>query len=204
MVVVTPAVYDEYAREGLGPPLDVPVRKTPAPLGFRAIRRVLPRALAANLKPQPIRVLAENGGSGVPIFDRSELEIFLSGGEAAPSDQPRIGDWWEFWPTQDGNYAMFPADDRAQRSVATTNWLPTTESAFVDRLDLSLRRVLGGSTSRPSNDKPARPCALLAKEIEPGAPYVGRCSNLNCGGGCSPHVVVQPDDGIYRLMGCDC
>jgi len=39
---------------------------------------------------------------------------------------------------------------------------------------------------------PPEPCELLAEEVEPGAPYVGRCSNVGCAGGCSPHVVVLP------------
>jgi hypothetical protein len=203
VAVVTPAVYQAYAERGLGPPLRPVAKPARVPLRFQAVRALARFSEVPGIAPEPARRLAAQGGTGTPLFGASELSAFLSDAREAPPDEPRRGRWWEFWPTMDGSYAMFPADDAEQTSLATTQWLLASESAYVRRIDVNPLNALARRMPRTPR-VPPEPCVLLAKEAEPGAPYVGRCSNLNCGGGCSPHVVIQPDDGIYRLLGCDC
>jgi hypothetical protein len=218
VAVVTPAVYQAFAESGLGPRLKPPVERLRFPWRFQAARALLGRNLTAMLRPGSVQRLAAEGGTGVPLFGEDELHAFVSEANEEPPDRPRHGRWWEFWPTTEGSYAMFPGDDARRSSVATTLWIPAGRSAHVRRIDLSslllVRRrgsllTAGGpphdgpeSADRPI--VPPEPCELLAEEVEPGAPYVGRCSNVGCAGGCSPHVVVLPDDGVYRLLGCDC
>jgi hypothetical protein len=205
VAVVTPAIYQAYAERGLGPPLErhVSPGKARLPLRFELVRALTGRRALPGLTPEPARRLAAEGGIGVPLFSQEELHGFLSSAKSVPPDAPRRGHWWEFWPTIEGSYAMFPADDSKLASLATTQWLLASESAHVRRLEVGLVSAFARRAPRAPS-VPPEPCTLLAKEVEPGAPYVGRCSNLKCPGGCSPHVVVYPDDGIYRLLGCDC
>jgi hypothetical protein len=204
VTVVTPAVYQALVKRGLGPRLKPPVEPLRLSWRFRAARALLHDNLAAVLAPASVYRFAAEGGTGVPLFDEDELHAFLSEADQASPESPRKGQWWEFWPTTNGSYAMFPADDARQRSVATTLWIPAYASAYVHRIDVSSLLPVGQPKSGGRPVAPARPCQLLAKESEPGAPYVGRCSNAGCTGDCSSHVVVLPDDGIYRLLGCDC
>jgi hypothetical protein len=158
------------------------------------------RRLKEVLKPKSVYHLAEKGGTGVPLFDASDLDAFVSEAKKAPPDHPRQGQWWEFWPTTDRRYAMFAADDTRRLSLTTSRWIPRGKATQVRRVDLTSPVSAGMSRLR---NRP-EPCELLAEAVDPGAPYVGRCENVGCGGGCTPHVVVVPDDGIYRLLGCDC
>src|SRR5205085_505424 len=150
------------------------------------VRALSRRVSVPGLTPEPARRLAEEGGTGVPLFQEEELHAFLSGATSAPPDEPRRGHWWEFWPTLEGSFAMFPADDSEQSSLATTQWVLASESAHVRRVEVGVGSVFA-RRGPPASSVPSEPCMLLAKEVEPGAPYVGRCSTLNCAGGCSPH-----------------
>jgi len=204
VAVVTPAIYQALAQRGFGPRLKPPVESVRFPWRFQVARVLLRDNFAAALTPASVHRLAAEGGTGVPLFDEDELHAFVSEADEAPSEQLRHGRWWEFWPTSNRSYAMFPGDDATQPSVATTLWIPADRSAHVRRIDLSSLLPVGEARSRDRPVVPPELCELLAEESEPGAPYVGRCSNAGCGRGCSPHVVVHPDDGIYRLLGCDC
>jgi hypothetical protein len=215
MTVVTPAIYQAFAEEGLGPPLEPYRGPERLSLSLRAVRALFARNLAAALKPESVRRIAAEGGTGIALFDEDELRSFVSEAEEAPPDQPRRGRWWEFWPTREGSYAMFPGDDSKQRSIAGTLWIPAEGAARVRRVELrSLLRLSrsarlsalasGGPPLREPPFLPPEPCELRAEEREPGAPYVGSCSDVGCDRGCSPHVVVHPDDGIHRLLGCEC
>jgi hypothetical protein len=204
VAVLTPAVYQALATRGLGPRLERHVEPARLPWRLQAARVLLGQDLAPALRPQPVSRFVAEGGTGVALFEEGELHEFLSEAKDAPADEPRRGRWWEFWRTDQGSYAMFPGDDARRPSLATTLWIPMGRSAQVRRIDLT---PLVGIGDRKALDRPVvppEPCTLLANEVEPGAPYVGRCENVGCDDGCSPHVVVQPDDGIYRLRGCNC
>lgn len=202
-------MYQAFAERGLGPRLKPSVEPVRLPWRYQFFEALRGPSFAPMLRPETVYRLAAEGGTGVPLFGEDELQAFVSEADQAPPDLPRRGRWWEFWPTIDGTYAMFPGDDAEQPSVATTLWIPAGKSARVRRIDLS--SLLPGGEKFPdrlaSRDRPVvppEPCELLADELEPGAPYVGRCSNIGCDGGCTPHILVKPDDGIYRLLGCDC
>jgi hypothetical protein len=159
---------------------------------------LLSNYFAAVLRPEPVdRFLAE-GGAGVPLFGADELDAFVSDADEAPPDRPRHGRWWEFWPTSDGSYAMFPGDDARQPSVALTLWIPVRKLARVHRIDVSslLPIINPRLRDRPrSRDRPVVPrelCELCAEEVEPGAPWVGRCSDLGCDRGCDRLILVYP------------
>jgi hypothetical protein len=204
VTVVTPAVYQALAERGLGPQLIPPVRRARLPARYQLARTLFRNTFATELAPKSVPRLAKEGGTGVPLFERDELPAFLAEAEDGSPESPRHGQWWEFWPTTDGGYAMFPGDDEHQPSVATSLWIPSDGSARVRRVTVSPLARKASGISRPRSDAAPEPCELVATESQPGAPYVGRCSTVRCDSGCSPHVVVQPDDGIYRLMGCDC
>jgi hypothetical protein len=205
VAVMTPAIYQAFAARGLAPRLKPHVEPVHLSWRFRAARALLGGNLEALLRPIPVQRVAAEGGTGVPLFGPEDLEVFLSEAEQAPPDRPGRARWWEFWPTDEGTYAMFPADADSRPSITVALWIPIGRSAQVHRLDLSPLLAVGGSESRWEPVVPPEPCVLLAEEVEPGAPYYrGRCSNTGCDGGCTHHVVLHPDDGIYRLRGCDC
>jgi hypothetical protein len=137
VAVVTPAVYQAFAESGLGPRLKPPVERLRFPWRFQAARALLGRNLTAMLRPGSVQRLAAEGGTGVPLFGEDELHAFVSEANEEPPDRPRHGRWWEFWPTTEGSYAMFPGDDARRSSVATTLWIPAGRSAHVRRIDLS-------------------------------------------------------------------
>jgi hypothetical protein len=154
------------------------------------------------LQERPFSEAVATGLVGVPLLTEEDLRNVTGDADEISGYQPG-GRWWEFWQTQHGYYAMFPADDNPSLPVAVT-------AIVVSGISVQLRRFATGIVAAIGPNQ-AEAAAILPEECIhqsdvniPGAPYRGRCVNSGCSGGCSPLVLVNPDDGLYLLAGCNC
>lgn len=211
MTVLTPLLYQRAAEgEGL-PELGPRHVEIPEPPGYD-----LPEPpsdylwvldefrLRPFLRPLPWRV-ALDGSIGVPILDRRELESLIEDASDARGVYPASPTWWEFRRTQNGHWAMFPGNDTSGLQVSTLLPVRTARSIQLRVFHLGVEITPeGGVRQTPPASAPSDGCVHEVFEIERGAPYRGRCSNSGCPHNCTPRVTLSPDDGLYRLLGCNC
>jgi hypothetical protein len=157
------------------------------------------------LRPVEFRSAAAQGSLGVPLLAPDDLTALLGTAERRESRPNPVTSWWEFWRTDQDAYAMFPAD--ATPDFHASILLPAVDgnSAQLRVLDLGLTVTEHGEVQpEPPSAVPAAPCIHDARADVPGAPYQGNCRNQRCDHTCSPRVVLNPDDGLYQLTGCNC
>jgi hypothetical protein len=209
MTVVTSALYERLAQRGEAPPLVAAPVEVPQVFARFFDLEDVPEEVLREVQPVAFREAAAEGLTGIPVLERHDFKDLIAEARREKRSEPekawplRRTSWWEFRETVDERLAMFPGDNSPVPALATTQFVPRGRAVEVRRVDL------GDRTSRwlSASAKAAAPrprCGLDLEEDEEGAPYKGRCVNRGCPGDCSPHVVVFPDDGIYRLTGCDC
>jgi len=210
VAVLTPLLYQRAAEEEGLPQLERPVEiPEPQPYEFRKppgdYLWVLDEfRLRPFLHPFPWRDVRD-GSVGVPILDRRELESLIEDGSDANDVYPASPTWWEFRRTQNGDWAMFPGNEAPGLQITTLLPVRTARSIQLRVLYLGVEVTPDGSVRQtPPASVPSGGCVHEALEDEPGAPYRGRCSNNGCPRNCSPRIKVSPDDGLYRLLGCNC
>lgn len=151
---------------------------------------------------------AASGAVGVPLLTDQELRALFADMPSTSQvhQAPRAS--WDFWRTTSGGWAMMPGNTQAGWQLTTARLVPqpanrgrTIEFRVYDH-GLEIDRT-GDMHRRPPSTS-SDPCVHEAHVDEPGAPYRGRCRNDSCGQGCDPQLVVVPDDGIVRLIGCRC
>jgi hypothetical protein len=200
MTVITPFLVDVFSpelelRELHGHRVVGP----PDPL-YRSRRRS-GLGLEAFLRPLPFEVVL-GGAVGVPVLSDRELDLLFEGSERDDSGSPESPEWWEFWRTASGEYAMFPADDSPQPRMSVC--LPVSEQGAVAFrvLDLDWRDHYPPWSARVAS-APGR-CVHAVEIDEPDVPYRGSCRNAGCPHVCTAQVVLHPEEGLYQLAGCAC
>lgn len=215
MAILTPILYQSIAERYGGPQLlphliegfaertaylDFP-RLSPGDLFRLASYRVEPLLRPVSLTD------AAAGAVGVPLIEDSELPDLLGDAEAGDREPESRGGWWEFWRTETGQWAMFPGNYNPGWQVAVLLPIRTSTGIQLRMLQRELAfepdRTEIGPTG-PAVAVAPTGCVPEMTQDEPGAPYRGRCENVGCPGPCSAQVVLTPDDGIHRLMGCGC
>jgi hypothetical protein len=202
--MVTPLLFDAAARRagrpGLRPHL---VERMRSELPGRVIEVLSEPVIDQLVLTRPFAKALVQGIVGVPLLTESELMDLTRGAERGAEQAPD-GRWWEFWQTEDGEYALFPATDDPALPIAVAAVVVTAATVQLRRFDTGLVLSAGHVELRDSPTIVAETCVHQVDVDEPGAPYTGRCADGGCAGGCTPLILVNPDDGLYRLAGCDC
>jgi hypothetical protein len=202
--VITPLLFDAAVRRAGRPGLrsDL-VERSRAQIRKDAFPVLDQLNIDVLLQERPVTEAIANGLVGVPLFTEENLDAMIGDAERYPAYEPQ-GRRWEFWQTETGYYAMFPADDDPRMPILVT-------ATVVSGTTVQFRRFATGLAVETYPDGGVEfvavvpeACILESDVDVPGAPYRGRCANSGCSGACTPLVFVNPDDGLYRLVGCNC
>ena len=203
MTVITPALFAVRGQEGYGPRLAATFL---APVELEQLTSwALDERVAQYLQPVRFEEALQEPVIGVPLIASHRLRQLLDGVDRAPPDRLPTGRWWDFIRTVSGDFALFPGDEDWRFRLVATALLPSGSAVQLRRLYTGLE--YGEAGMEGISERPALaldPCVHEVDGFEPGAPYAGRCVNQSCPEGCSPLIYVNPDDGVYRLLGCDC
>jgi hypothetical protein len=125
---------------------------------------------------------------------------------ARSAEPPAYGQSWDLWPTDKGDYVMFPNDDDRPLALdvcavvltGSTHQLRTFTSGLVVERD---EVVVTGAPHITT-----KTCTYTNKIHDPGAPYTGSCRSTDddCPGGCLAMVAHEADTGRYRITDCSC
>lgn len=202
---MTPLLFDAAARRAGRPGIRESL------LG--AVRRRAPDELIASvsdltfldalLQPVPFASAVTGGLAIVPLFSEDELRS-LAPLQEGPVVSEGQGRWWDFWQLEDQTYALSPGDDAAELTVQIPLVIVSGALIQVRRFDPGFVFSRGTAVPARAPCVPTEECVWEPYGNEPGAPYSGRCADYGCASGCDPLVAVNPDDGLWRLEGCDC
>jgi hypothetical protein len=213
VAVLTPALFASRGHAGIVPRLTVnwSIFLPPELQDSLTDWRFDPR-LDPYLQPFAFESGANQRTSGVPLMMEHHVHELVGELEQSQPESPLIGRWWDLVRTETGEYALFPGDDGPNLRVVVTTLVPTGSAIELRRLDTQL--AITGTANGPAlmleqggdGESPElpEPCAHEVRGIDEGAPYTGRCANKGCSEACSPRVFLTPNDGIYRLLGCNC
>jgi hypothetical protein len=169
------------------------------------------RRLDPYLQPVAFESGARDRSAGVPLMMEHHVHELVGELEQVQPETPVIGRWWDLVRTETGGYALFPGDDQPNLRVVVTALVPVGSAIELRRLDTQLAvtgtadgRALMLEQGEGESTELAEPCTHEVRGIDEGAPYTGRCANKSCDEACSPRVYLTPNDGIYRLLGCNC
>jgi hypothetical protein len=202
VAVVTPALFARLGERGSVPRLAVP-SSLELYEGFREWS--IDERLESYLEPVAFELALKQTVSGVPLLDENRVMELLEGLDEVSAEQPPQGRWWDFIRTESGEYALFPGDYEPNTKVLETLLELVGSAIQLRRLDTKWESDV--FSLRQHGEDPEvleEPCIHEIYGVDEGAPYVGRCQNSGCAEGCTPRVYVTHDDGIYRLVGCNC
>lgn len=204
MTTGTPLLYERLVGSDSRPPLQqralIALRESVS--GLDAIAQEY--QLDAFLAPMPFRTAVNVGFVGIPILSLDELTA-LTAGARSSSDLPSRGRWWEFWPTEQGTYAMFSADAEDTVTLVVVAFIRHGQTVHFRRFDPGLLfNTVGDLKERTAARLLIDGCVHAAHETEPGSPFVGRCENTGCAKECDARVTVHRTDGVHVLTGCEC
>ncbi len=142
--------------------------------------------------------------AGVVTLESEQVLELLDGAELLKDAPDDGGPWWDFLRLESGGYALFPGDPESELRVWVTGLVRVDDGVQLRRLATGVSFDGGGFSGTVAETIVRDKCVHDVRGVEPGAPYRGSCVNRGCIGRCTPRAYVSPDDGIYRLRGCNC
>lgn len=142
--------------------------------------------------------------AGVATLGAERVLELLEGADVLTTAPDDGGAWWDFVRLESDEYALFPGDPQPELRVWVAGLVRVDDGVQLRRFATGVSFEGGEFSGTLAGTIVSEECVHDIRGVDPGAPYRGSCVNQGCIGPCTPRVYVSPDDGIYRLLGCDC